>query len=120
MPSGNTEILPPDCQWVTTKQSGTYITTSFGHGHIDTQEDTPVMWQDYINQLLTKHKGIFQHLQLKEDGQPILQAISSRHVVAVSDGSFKDSQGMTAWVFYDNCDLKTALGEGVITTPWAS
>jgi len=77
------------------------------------------MWQEYINQLPTKHKGIFQHLQLKEDGQPILQVISSGHMVTVSNGSFKDSQGMAAWVFYDNCDPKTALGQGVIMTPGA-
>jgi len=102
---------------VTTKQSETYITTSFRHRHIETQVDTLATWQEYINQLPAKHKGIFQHLQVKEDRQPILQAISSRHAVAVSDGSFKDSQGTAAWVFYDNHDPKTALGEGVIMTP---
>jgi len=119
MLSGTIETLPLDCQWVTIKQSGTYIITLYGHGHIKTQEDTLATWQEYINQLPAKHKGIFQHLKLKEDRQPILQAISSRHVVAVSDGSFKESQGMAAWVFYDDRDPKTALGEGVITTPGA-
>jgi len=97
---------------VTTKQSETYITTSFRHRHIETQVDTLATWQEYINQLPAKHKGIFQHLQVKEDRQPILQVISSRHAVAVSDGSFKDSQGTAAWVFYDNHDPKTALGKG--------
>jgi len=81
--------------------------------------ETPVMWQEHINQLLAKHKSIFQHLKLKEDGKLILQAISSRHVLAVSDGLFKESQGTAAWVFYDDHDPKTALGEGVIMTPGA-
>jgi len=119
-PSRTIETLPLDCQWVTIKHSGTYLSTTYGHGHIETMAETPATWQEHINQLPAKHKSIFQHLKLKEDGQPILQAISNRHVVAVSDRSFKESQGTAAWVFYDDCDLKTALGEGVMMTPGAT
>jgi len=80
------------------------LTPSFGNGHIETLETEQINWQDFINQLLAKHKGIFQHLQLKEEGQPIIQAISSGHVVATSNGSFKDAQGMVAWMFYGSQD----------------
>jgi len=68
MPSGDTEILPPNCKQVTIMQSATYLTTSFGHGHMETQANALAMWQEYVNQLLAKHKGIFQHLQIKEEG----------------------------------------------------
>jgi len=54
-------------------QSATYLTTSFGHGHM----------------------------------------------VAVSNGLFKESQGVAVWVFYNDHDPKIALQEGVITTPGA-
>jgi len=64
-----------------------------------------------------KHKAIFQHLTLKEKGHPMVQAIMSGHAVAVSSGSFKDAQGTTGWMFYDNQDPQTSLGEGVIKTP---
>jgi len=39
--------------------------------------------------------------------------------VAVSDGSFKDGQGTTAWMFHDSSNPKTSLGEGALTTPGA-
>jgi len=93
-------------------QLSTYLTTLFGYRHTETQVDTLEMWDKYINQLLAKDKGIFQHLQIKEEGWPIIQAISSRHAVAVSNRSFKESQGMAAWVLYNSCNPKTALGKG--------
>jgi len=40
-------------------------------------------------------------------------------LIVVSDGSFKDTQATTVWMFYDHQDPKVSLGEGVITTPGA-
>jgi len=91
--------LPPDSKQVTITIAATYLTPSSGHGHIENQENEPMMWQEFLNQLPIKHKVIFQHLQ---EGQPIIQVIMSGHVVAVSDGSFKEAQGATAWMFYDD------------------
>ncbi len=78
-----------------------------------------MMWHEFVSQLPTKHKATFQHQTLKDKGLPIVQAITSRYVIAVSNRSFKDAQGTTAWMFYDHHNPKTSLGEGVITTPGA-
>jgi len=58
-PSGDTAILPPDCKRVTIKQSATYLMPSFGHGHMETPANVPMTWQEFVNQLPAKHKGIF-------------------------------------------------------------
>jgi len=99
--------------------TATYLTPTIGHGHMENQMNEPVMWQEFINHLPTKHKMTFQHLKLKDDRHPIVQAIMSGHMVAASDGSFKDAQGTAAWMFYNNWDPKTSLGEGAIATPGA-
>ncbi len=72
---------------------------------------------EFIATLPNKHKHTFHNLNLTEDGHLIVQAIMSGHTIAVSNGSFKDAQGSAAWMFYDNCNPKTLLGEGVITMP---
>jgi len=77
----------------------------------------PTTWQEFQNQLPTKQKWVFKHLNLILEGQPVIQAITSSHAVAVSDGSFKDGQGTAAWMFYDLREPTTALGEGALTTP---
>jgi len=74
------------------------------------------MWTEFIAALPNKHKQTFHNLKLTEDGYPIVQAIMSGNAIAVSNGSFKDAQGTAAWMFYDNHNPKTSLGEGVITT----
>jgi len=93
------------------------LATSTGQGHRENQANEPMMWQEFINQLPTKDIATFQHLTLKEEGHPIVQAIMSSHMIAVSDRSFKDKQGITVWIFYDHWDQKTSHGEGAITTP---
>jgi len=115
--SGETQSIPPDCKRVTIKTAATYLTPTIGFGHMAPLLQELEMWQEYISNLPNKHKQTFQHLKLTDDGQPIVQAIMSGHMVAVSNGSFKDAQGTAAWMFYDDCDPKTLLGEGVITTP---
>jgi len=113
------QSLPLDCQQVTIKTATTYLTPTIGFGHTAAQLKEPEMWKEFISKLPNKHKQTFQHLNLTEDGQPIIQAIMSGHAVAVSDGSFKDAQGTAAWMFYDDRNPKTSLGEGAITTPGA-
>ncbi len=112
-------MLLPNCKRVTITTAATYWTPLPGQGHMENQVNEPMTWQEFINQLPTKHKATFQHLTLKDEGHPIVQAIMSSHAIVVSDGSFKDAQGTAAWMFYDHCDPKTSLGEGVITTPGA-
>jgi len=90
---------------------------SIGYGHQMTQEENPMTWQEFQNQLPTKQKWVFKHLNLISEGQPLIQAIISSHTVAVSDGSFKDGQGTAVWMFYDSREPKNPLGEGALTTP---
>jgi len=85
---------------------------SVGHDHMTTLAENPMIWQEFTTWLPIKQKWVFKHLKLLKNGQPIIQAVLSGHAVAVSDGSFKDGQGTTAWMIYDLCDLKTSLGGG--------
>jgi len=63
----------------------------FRYGQMEIPETELATWQEFIQKLLTKHKRIFQYLKLKEEGQPIIQAISSSNTIAVSDRSLKDT-----------------------------
>jgi len=92
-----------------------YLTPSIGYGHTTDLEAHPTTWLEFLTQQPKKQKWVFKHLKLSNNGQPIIQAILSGHAVAVSDGSYKDGQGTTAWMFYNSCNPKMALGEGVLT-----
>jgi len=59
------------------------------------------MWMEYLTTLPEKQKWVFQHLTLINEGKLMIQAITSRHAAAVSDGSFKDGQGTVAWMLYN-------------------
>jgi len=113
-------MLLLDCKRVTSTTASTDWTPLPGQVHKENQTNAPMMWLEFVNQLTSKHKATFQHLTLTDKGPPIVQAIMSGNVIAVlSNGSFKEGQGTTAWMFYDQWDQKTSLGEGVITTPRA-
>jgi len=90
---------------------------SMGCSHIVANHIQLQMWEEFVNNLSKNQKWVFQHLTLTNEGTPIIQAITSGHAMAVSDGSFKDNQGTMAWMIYDTRNPKVALGQGVITTP---
>jgi len=73
--SGEMLMLLSNCKRITITTAATYLTPSTGQGHRKNQANVPMMWQEFINQLPTKHKATFQHLTLKEEGHPIVQAI---------------------------------------------
>jgi len=109
------QSVPPNSKQVTIKTAATYLTPTIGFGHTAPQPQEPEMWTEFIATLPNKHKQTFHNLKLTKDGHPIVQAIMSGNAIAVSNGSFKDTQGTAAWMLYDNHDPKTLLGEGVIT-----
>jgi len=67
-----------------------------------------------------KQKWVFEHLNLKEEGQPFIHAVLSGHAVAVSDGSLKGGQGTAVWMMYDMQDLMATSGQGTLNTPDAT
>jgi len=99
------------------KTSPMYWIPSWGCGHSATSHTQLQTWEEFINNIPKKQKWVFQHLTLADKGKPIIQAITSRHTMRVSHGSFKDGQGTAAWMIYDTQQPQVSLGQGVITTP---
>jgi len=78
-------------------------------------DNHPNPWLDFLNNL--PKQWVFKHLKLVDEGRPFVQAITNGYAAVVSDGSFKDKQGMAAWTIYDMWQPSISLGQGALTTP---
>jgi len=76
----------------------------------------PHTWEEHLNNLAMDKKWVFTHLNLLDQGKPLATAIwLGQQAREVSHGSFKDSFGMAAWVYYHDKTNET-LGSGQLVT----
>jgi len=86
------------------------------YGHI-TKPDTTVDWMSHLANLPEDIKWAFAHSDIRETGPKLVETLVHEPLTAVSDGSYKDAQGMAAWVVYMDSAPNTAISQGVLTTP---
>jgi len=107
---------PANCQCITVTKNNTFYTISAHHGHIN-KPNTTADWMAYLGNLPEEAKWVFIHSNLKETRPCLAATLACELIIAVSDGSFKDTQGTATWVMYTKSTPKMAIAHGVLMTP---
>jgi len=63
---------------------------------------------------------MFAHSDLSTTGPHLAHALQTEWAVAISNGPFKDRQGMVAWVFYTKSNPTQAIASRIIMAPGTS
>jgi len=110
---------PADSQHTTVTKHSTFYTTTASHGHIC----KPTMvadWTSYLGNLPEDTKWVFVHSDIKETGPNLAATFALKPIIAVSDGSYKYTQGTAAWVVCMESAPMMAIAHGVLMTPGQS
>jgi len=106
---------PAECQHTTVTKNNTFYTTTASDGHI-IKLTTAADWTSHLGNLPEESKWVFIHSNLKETRPTLAATLACKPTIAVSDGSFKDTQGTATWVMYTESAPKTAIAHGVLMT----
>jgi len=113
-PSGTVATLLDDCMQVSLKKTSlTYWTPSRGCSHIVANHTQLQKWEEFVSNL--QKKMGFPTPNADRRGET--DHTGNHRWKHSSDGSFKEGQGIAAWMIYDMRHPKVSLGQGVITTP---
>jgi len=107
---------PADCQHTTVTKHTTFYTTTASHGHIS-KLTMGVNWTSYLEDLPEDIKWVFVHSNIKETRPNLAVTLAHEPIIAVSDGSYKDTQDTAAWVVYMESAPMMVIAHGVLMTP---
>jgi len=78
------------------------------HGH-NNKPNKAADWTAYLGNLPEETKWVFTHSNLKETGPSLAAMLATQPVIAVSNGSFNDTQGTATWVMHTESAPKMAI-----------
>jgi hypothetical protein len=71
-------------------------------------------FSQYLQEAAVGERWCFSHMDMGDEGQTIATALQHGEVIAVSDGSFQDTFGLSAWVVEGANELSRATGAVVV------
>jgi len=69
------------------------------YGHIS-EPTTTVNWTTYLANLPEDIKWVFANSNIRETSPTLAETLACEPIIAVSNGSYKDTQGTATWVVY--------------------
>jgi len=102
--------------WVTCTVTRMHIIPSGGQVSLAPTEQPHRTWDNHLNKLPTDKQWEFTHLNLLNQGLPLVTAIQLGQARAVSDGSFKNQFGMVVRVYYHE-ETNETLGSSRLVMP---